>query len=77
MNRKVNKPQNQETALEAYIRNMAKAEEALDRINQYIEDRGEVSPDEVNWSHVGWMASIASELSQLQDQIDGTGEFAL
>ena len=64
------------SAVEQYITEIQRCKEALDRINEYIEDNGEVGPDEINWGHTGSMQHIANELTQLQHMIDGTGEYA-
>ena len=63
------------TAIESYINEMNRAKEAISRINQYLEDNGEVDPDKVNWADTGSMAHIASTLSEIKDFIDGTGEY--
>jgi len=67
---------NQETAIDAYIDHLETAREALDRINAYIADNGEVGPEDVTWAHTGSMARIANELKEIQDRIDETGEYA-
>ena len=63
-------------AVDGYVRQVGRASEALDRLTQYIEDHGEIGPDEINWGHVGQMAHLVGQLTELVDQIDGKGEYA-
>jgi len=65
-----------ESALDAYIRNLAAAQAASERINEYLLDNGETSPENINWGHVGSMNHLANQLNELKDMIDGTGEYA-
>ena len=62
--------------IERYLTHLNTASQALERLTQYIDDHGEVGPDDLDWSHVGSMEYLASQLVMLQDMIDGTGEFA-
>ena len=62
--------------IERYLAHLNTASQALERLSQYIDDNGEVAPDDLDWSHVGSMEYLASQLVMLQDMIDGTGEFA-
>ena len=61
----------QQTALNAQILRTEQAQEALKRIQQFVDDHGEVSPDDVNWSHVGTMAEVAAKLDELVKFLDG------
>jgi hypothetical protein len=45
-------------------------------LTQYIEDHGEVAPDDINWGHVGQMTDLASTLTDQVNWIDGKGEYA-
>lgn len=64
------------TALDEYIFNLDKAREAVDRISQYLDDSGEVAPDDVNWGHASSMEDLARQLADMRDKIDKTGEYA-
>lgn len=54
-------------ALDAYIKHMGKAEELLERLTQFVDDMGDVMPDDVNWTHVGDAAHMVGCLEQLAD----------
>lgn len=60
------------SALDAYVKMIARAEKSLERLTQYMLDHGEVFPDDVTWAHVGTMAYIANELEDLKELIDET-----
>jgi len=59
-----------------YEKQIARAQASLDRLAQYLDDHGEIGPDDVTYAHVGSMEHLAYQLSELQDMVDGTGEFA-
>ena len=63
-------------AVDEYLNQMNKARQALARLSQYLDDNGEQTPEQINWSSVGSMEYIADELTYLKNMIDGTGEFA-
>ena len=66
-----------EAALVAYIDKIAEAQELIDHIGLYIEDHGEIAPDDVKWSHYGSMADNVAILKEMKDRIRGTGEYAI
>lgn len=62
---------NNEEAIKKYLEKIAKAEKHLARIEQYLDDHGEVGPQDVNWAHVGTMTHLADELETLTKFING------
>ena len=54
-----------ETARDRLMFQTGRAEECLKVINQYVENHGNVHPDQVNWNDVGTMAEVASKLQEL------------
>ena len=65
-----------EQAVDRYVTQIGIASEALERLTQYVEDHGEIAPDDVNWGHVGQMADLAGKLVDMVNWIDGKGEYA-
>lgn len=63
-------------AVNAYIEKLEKCREQLARLNEYFENNGEVSPDEITWSDTGEMARIYGELEEITNRIDSLGEYA-
>ena len=63
-------------AVDAYVLKCHDTLESLARLTEYVEDHGEVAPDEVNWGHVGQMADLAKLVENEVDRIDKKGEFA-
>jgi len=53
------------TALDAYIKRTAEAAELLKRVSEYLDDMGEVAPDDVTWGNVGDMNRIIEKLSEI------------
>ena len=51
-------------AIDAYLLGITEADELVKEIALFIDDHGEVEPDEVNWSHVGTMAKIVYDLKE-------------
>jgi beta-mannanase len=66
----------QEKALSAFIGTMGEVKEQLDELNAYFEDHMGVSPDEINWGHVGSATYFLTELAELADRAYGRGEYA-
>ena len=64
------------TAVDSYVRQIGIASEALERLTQYVEDHGEIGPDDVNWGHVTEMTLIANILADRVDHIDSKGKYA-
>lgn len=58
-------PSNEEMALEAYIAHTGRADEAIKTLQLFIDDHGEVAPDDVDWGHVANMAEIADQIEAL------------
>lgn len=52
-------------ALSAYTHNMEAAKEKAEILTQWLDDMGEVNPDDVNYSHVG----TATYLNSLLDEV--------
>lgn len=63
-------------ALNAYIARVQEAAEALAQLQSYIDDHGDVTPEDVNWQHVGSMSQLAADINQLTDRIYKRGEYA-
>ena len=63
-------------AVENYLTQLERAKQAIKRLDQYVDDFGEVGPNEVTYAHAGSMEHLANELEQLKDMVDGTGEYA-
>ena len=55
-----------DTALERYCELVNVAHGIACKLALYLEDNGEVSPDDVNWAHVGSMYHIVELLTELQ-----------
>ena len=55
-----------EEALNTYIDRVAKAKELADSIALYIDDHGEVAPDDVTWNHVGSMGQLIQDLEEIE-----------
>jgi hypothetical protein len=49
-------------AIDAYLLEITEADELVKEIALFIDDHGEVAPDDVNWSHVGNMAQVVYDL---------------
>lgn len=65
-----------EKALTAYMGVLAEMSDRLDELQAYIEDHGMVSPDDVNWGHVGSLQAMLTTLTELTDQAYQRGEYA-
>ena len=63
-------------AVGEYLNQLNRARVAINRINQYLDDNGEQTPEQINWGSVGSMEHLANELNHLKDMIDCTGEYA-
>jgi hypothetical protein len=57
-------------AVNRYLVHLERATEAAARISQYLDDHGEVSPDDIHWGHTGSMDHLASQLEGLVNMID-------
>lgn len=58
-------------ALDAQIAKTHEAAELLERLTLYVQDHGEVAPDDVNWAHVGSMGHVVAQLREIVNFIDG------
>jgi hypothetical protein len=58
-------------AINTYINLLSKVRTELERINQFVDDHGEVTPDDVNWGHVGFMGTMLNDLENIANMIDG------
>ncbi|SET88344.1 hypothetical protein [Oceanicella actignis] len=56
---------NQEAALAAFIGKKAEIDEMLARLQALSDDHFNVSPDDVNWGHVGTLGHIAERLAEI------------
>jgi hypothetical protein len=59
------------TALDAQIENTQTAADLLAEIARFVEDHGEVAPDNVTWADVGTMAHLAAALQDARDSLPG------
>ncbi len=64
------------TALDAYIARKAEIDTMLDRLRALSDEHFNVSPDEVDWSHVGTLAHYAELLKRITDSAFKEGEHA-
>ena len=64
------------TALDTYINRLGMAEQKIERIKLYIDDHGEVAPDDVTWADVGEMERLLSALDEIYCRIEEVGEYA-
>ncbi len=64
------------TALDAYIARKAEIDTMLARLTALSDDHFNVSPDEVNWGHVGTLAHYAELLKRITDSAFKEGEHA-
>jgi len=63
-----------DSALQRFVNHHTRAETALERINEYIADHGEVLPEDVGWTDVSEMAHLASLLEEIKRWIDNEEE---
>ena len=64
------------TALDAYIARKAEIDTMLDRLKALSNDHFNVSPDEVDWGHVGTLSHYAELLKRITDSAFKEGEHA-
>ena len=67
---------NHEIALDLYIFLTDHAQESIARIQEFLDDHGEIGPDDVDFGHVEFMRSIEKQLTDIRHKIDKTGEYA-
>jgi hypothetical protein len=63
-------------ALDAFLARKAEIDALLERLTALSADHFEVSPDDVNWGHVGTLAHYAGLLKQITDSAFHEGEHA-
>ena len=56
------------TQIEEYMAEVEKQIALVNRLAQWLDDMGEVAPDDVNWEHVGSMRALTSALRQIINQ---------
>ena len=64
------------TALDAFIAKKAEIDTILARLRALSDDHFNVSPDEVDWGHVGTLAQYAELLKRITDSAFKDGEHA-
>ena len=64
------------TALDAFIAKKAEIDTILARLRALSDDHFNVSPDEVDWGHVGTLAQYAELLKRITDSAFKEGEHA-
>jgi hypothetical protein len=58
-----------DAAVSSYLVAIDKANEHVKVIQQYLDDHGEILPDDVNWAHVTEMNYLAEVLKIAVDRI--------
>ena len=71
-----NQDKNNELALDLYMFLTDQAMESLARIQEFLDDHGEIGPDDVSIGHVEFMQSIEKQLTEIRSKIDKIGEYA-
>ena len=64
------------TALDAFIARKAEIDTMLARLTALSDEHFNVSPDEVDWGHVGTLAHYAELLKRITDSAFKEGEHA-
>jgi hypothetical protein len=65
-----------QTALDAFIARKAEIDTMLERLKVLSDDHFAVSPDDINWGHVGTLAHYAELLKRITDAAFKEGEHA-
>lgn len=63
-------------AIDAFIAKKIKIDRLLERLAALSDDHFNVSPEDVNWSHVGTLEHYAACLREISDSAFGEGEYA-
>jgi hypothetical protein len=66
-----------EKPLDAFIARNAEIDAMLERLRALSDEHFGVSPDEINWSHVGTLAHDAELLKRITDAAFKEGEYAM
>jgi len=69
------RPFNQK-ALDAFIARKAEIDTMLERLKALSDDHFGISPDEINWGHVGTLAHYTELLKRITDAAFKEGEHA-
>ena len=64
------------TALDAYIAHKAEIDTMLARLKALSDDHFNVSPDDIDWGHIGTLAHYAELLKRITDSAFNEGENA-
>ena len=67
---------NRERSLDVFMAKKAEIDAMLARITAVSADHFDISPDEINWGHVGTLDHIRARLRELTDSAFGEGEHA-
>ena len=59
----------QREMIKQYLSHLQSAGEILEHLAQFVDDDGEISPDMMNWGHVGDMRQFAGMLRQAKQFI--------
>jgi len=70
------KTRNNDQAMTRFMINNIEALESAKRLVEFLENHGDVSPDEINWCDVGDMSSINTDLKEITDRVFSEGEYA-
>ena len=65
-----------QTALDAFIVRKSEIDTMLERLKALSDEHFSVSPDDINWGHVGTLAHYAELLKQITDAAFKEGEHA-
>lgn len=63
-----------EKALNQYLKKAGEAEALIEEIQEAIDAHHGVMPDEINWTHVGDMSRVASELREIRNFLASTNK---
>lgn len=63
-------------ATNAFAAHIADMTAMLERLQQAAQNHLGLTPDEINWSHVGSAGHYAAQLREICDQVFQEGEFA-
>jgi hypothetical protein len=72
----VTRERNNDKALNAFITRKAEIDKMLTRLRTLSEDHFDVTPEEVNWGHVGELGHYAELLRRITDRAFSEGEHA-
>ena len=65
-----------QTALDAFMARKAEIDTMLERLKALSDNHFDVSPDDINWGHVGTLAHYAELLKRITDVAFKEGEHA-